>query len=192
MNLTDERTIREQVISGLRIAGLLLLGFAFFVAMVVSASLILGRENTPSFWHWPLGTFALGILAAVLFFTVRHWTKWLIGILVYCLFRLFAGLIFGPYMRHPVSRLEVASWMLYLAVANLLTMRHVRRRPKGAEKFGLVGFVLCVPFAVSLESPKPLFAGLVCLALGELIETLRRRSHRRHRPPPDNQPIVPA
>ena len=190
--MRDKRSVREQVLSGLRIGGLIVLSFVFFVAMSVSASLITGREATPSSAHRTLGTLALGILAAILFFTVHHWTKWLIGILSYCFLRLFMGLIFGPYMKHPVSRLQVASWMLYLAVALLLTMRHVRRRPKGAERFGLIGFVLGVPFAFSFGSPKPLFLGLLLLALGELLETVRLWNYRRGRPPRDNQPIVPA
>jgi hypothetical protein len=188
----DKRSVREQVLSGLRIGGLIVLSFVFFAAMAVSASLITGHEAAPNIAQRTLGTLALGMLAATLFFTVHHWTKWLIGILAYCLLRLFVGLIFAPYMKHPVSRLHVASWMLYLAIAGLLTMRHTRRRPKGAERFGLVGFVLCVPFAMILESSKPLFLGLSFLALGELIEALRLWKHRRRVPSRDNQPIVPA
>ncbi len=171
--MAKKRSVREQVISGLRIGGLIVLSFAFFAAMVVSASLITGREATPSIEQRLLGVLALCVLAGILFLTVHRWTEWLIGILGYCLLRLSGALIFGPYMKHPVSRLQAASWILYLAVAILLTMRHVRRRPEGAEKFGLVGFVVCVPFAMRLESSKPLLFGLLFLALGELTETLR-------------------
>jgi hypothetical protein len=108
------------------------------------------------------------------------------------LIRLFGALIFGPYMKQPISRLEVTSWILYLAVGLLLTLRHVRRRPKRAEKFGLVGFVICVPFALSLGSYKPLLFGLSLLVLGEFTEKLRRRKSRRHRRSRDDQPIVPV
>jgi hypothetical protein len=190
--MAKKRSAREQVISGLRIGGLLVLSFVFFGAMVLSASLITDREATPKVAYLLLGTLAQGILASILFLTVHHWTKWLIGILGYGLFRLVGAVIFGPYLTHPVSRLQIASWMLYLAVSLLLTKRHIRRRPKGAERLGLTGFVLCVPFALSLESPKPLFLGLLLLALGELIETARLWNRGRHRPPSDNQPIVPA
>jgi hypothetical protein len=188
----DKRSVREQVLSGLRIGGLIVLSFIFFAAMAVSASLITGRETAPNIAHRTLGILAFGIVAVTLFFTVHHWTKWLIGILAYCLLRLFVGLIFAPYMKHTVSRLSVISWMLYLAIAVLLTMRHVGRRPKGAERFGLVGFVLCVPFSMILESPKPLFLGLSFLALGDLIEAFRFWKHRRDRPSRGNQPIAPA
>lgn len=188
--MKDQRSVREQILSGLRIGGLIMLGFAFFGAMVVCASLIAGHEATPNISHRPLGVIALGILAAILFFTVHHWTKWLIGILGYCLLRLFAGLIFGPYMKQPISKLQVASWMLYLAVAILLTMRHVRRHPKGAEKFGLVGFVVSVPFAMSSNSYKPLLLGLSLLAVGELTERLRDWSEPL--PPRDDHPVVSA
>lgn len=183
--MKNKRSVREQVLSGLRIGGLIVLSFVFFVAMVLTASLITGPATNTG--YRALGTLALGILVAILFFTDQHWTKWLIGILGYCLVRLFGGLILGPYMKQPVSRLEVASWMLYVAIALLLTTRHIGRRPKGAERFGLIGFVLCVPFAMSSESPKPLFVGLSLLALGEFIETLRLWNRRRHR---DNQPMV--
>ena len=107
--MKDKRSVREQVLSGLRIGGLIVLSFAFFVALSASASLIMGGETPPNIAHRLLGILALGILAAILFLTVNHWTKWLIGILGYCLLRLFAGLIFGPYMKHPVSRLQIAS-----------------------------------------------------------------------------------
>jgi hypothetical protein len=183
----DKRSGGEQVLSGLRIGGLIVLSFVFFAAMVVSASLIAGREAAPNASHRTLGTLALVLLAAILFFTVHHWTRWLVGILGYCLLRLLGGLIFGPYMKQPVSRLQVASWMLYL-IAILLTMRHVRRRPKGAEKLGLVGFLVSVPFAMILESYKPLLLGLLFLALGELTERLRSWKDRH---PRNTQPIVP-
>jgi hypothetical protein len=179
--MRDNRSVREQVLSGLRIGGLIVLSFVFFAAMAVSAALITGREAAPNIAHRTFGTLALGMLAAILFFTVHHWTKWLIGILAYCLLRLFVGLIFGPYLKHPVSRLQVASWIVYLAIAALLTMPHIRRRPKGAGRFGLVGFVLCVPFAMILESSKPLVLGLSLLALGELIEALRLWKQHRQR-----------
>jgi len=177
--MRDNRSVREQVLSGLRIGGLIALSFVFFAAMSVSASLITGRDAAPSSAQRTLGTLALGVLATILFFTVQHWIKWLIGILGYGLLRLFGGLIFGPYMRHPVSRLQAAGWIVYLAIAVLLTVRHIRRRPKGAERFGLVGFVLCVPFAMILESSKPLVLGLSFLALGELIEALWLWKHRQ-------------
>ena len=170
----------------------MVLSFAFFTGMVVSASLITDREATPSIEQRSLGVLALCVLAGILFLTVHRWTEWLIGILGYCLLRLSGALIFGPYMKQPISRLQAASWMFYLVVAILLTMRHVRRRPKRAEKFGLIGFVVCVPFAMAVESYKPLLFGLLSLALGELTETLRHWKDRHHRHPRNDQPIVPV
>jgi hypothetical protein len=188
--MAKKRSVREQVISGLRIGGLIVLSFAFFAAMVVGASLITGREATPSIEHRSLGVFALCVLAGILFFTVHRWTEWLIGIFGYCLLRFFGALLFGPYLKKPVSRIEVAGWMLYLIVAILLTMRHVHRHPKRFEKIGLVGFVLSVPFALTLSSYKPLLLGLLCLAFGELSEMLRRRMHRHHLG--KDRPLAPA
>jgi hypothetical protein len=190
--MARKRSIRDQVISGFRIGGLMVLSFAFFGAMVQSARWIVGTfDETPTISQRSLGPVAMLFLTGILFVTVRRWTEWLIGILAYCLLRFSGGLLLGPYLKRPVSRFEVAAWMLYLLVAILLTTRHVQRRPKGAEKIGLVSFVLCLPFALILNASKPLFFGLLLLALGELVEALRRSNRRYGRHRGNDETIVP-
>ena len=189
--MTHRRTVGEQVKSGLRIGGSMVLAIFFFAALVASTSYFLGRNGGEvSSISKAFGCLALVALTTILFLTTRHWTKWVVGFLGYCLLRFIGALLFGPYLKQPVSRFEVAGWMVYLLIAILLTARHAERPPQRTERLGLVGFVLGAPFAMTLSSYKPLLCALLILSLGELAEKFLRRERRQtHR---ENGPIVPV
>jgi hypothetical protein len=94
--MARKRSIRAQVISGLRIGGLIVLTFAIFAGMVLSASLIVDRHDNATLKQHVLGVLLLGSLTVVLFATVRHWTQWLIGALGYCTLRFLVGIFLVP------------------------------------------------------------------------------------------------
>jgi hypothetical protein len=178
--MTRERTVGEQVRSGFRIAGLVVLAFAFFVALTWAAMFSLGGSgNLTSNSHRILGSFALVALAFVLFFTTRYWAKWVLGIVCYCLVRtLFGAPFFVLFGKTDVAE-ELAFIAAYSAVALLLTWRHFQREPRGMERFGLVAFVICAPVALALQSYMPLLAGLAFLGVGELVGTMVRSGRKR-------------
>jgi hypothetical protein len=186
--MTRRRTVGDQVKSGLQIGGSIVLAFLFFAALIASANYFLGQNSSSvSRTSQTFGGLALAGLAAILFLTTRYWTKWVIGFLAYCLLRFVGALLFGPYLKKPVSRLEVAGWIAYLLIAVLLTMRHSERFPKRAERVVLVGFVLGATFALSLNSFKPLLFGLAVLFFGEVAEMFARQERRKRR---ENNSIV--
>lgn len=178
--MTDKRTVGEQVASGFRISGLLLLAFAFFIALTWATVFSLGRGGnlTPN-PHRVLGSIALAGLSAVLFFTTRYWAKWVLGIVCYCLARTFFGAPFFALFGNINVAKELAFIAIYSAIALLLTWRHFERDPKGIERFGLVAFVICAPAAIALQSYIPLLAGLSLLGIGELAQRILPPTRRR-------------
>ena len=176
--------------SGLRIGGSIVICISLFAVLVVSSRFLIPLNgDVVSGTSRVLGGIALVALVAVLFFTTQYWAKWLVGFLGYGLLRFFGGLFVGPYLKPPVSRLEIAGWIVYLLIAILLTARHMQRSPRGTERFGLIGFVLSAPFALNLNSDKPLLCGLLILSVGEFTERFLRREHENTRR--NDKPIVP-
>jgi hypothetical protein len=106
------------------------------------------------------------------FKTTRHWAPWLFAALAFSLLRLIRVLLFGPYLSKPVTRSEVAVWMLYAATAGALTFRYTQRHPRGFERFGLVSFVVGIAAAAAYSATEPLWLGLALLGLAEWVQWL--------------------
>lgn len=170
------RTVREQVKSGFRIAGILILSILVFSGLVISA----GFFTTPNNGHifsklHLLGALSLLALATLLFLTTRLWAPWLIGVLLYCFLKLLIkGFLVG------IDGKTVALYLLYLLAAIALTFRHTRRKPTGTERIGLVAFVVSVAFAMNYEPYLSLLSGLALLGCGELVELIRRVQRKQH------------
>ena len=144
MNPSDGRTVVEQVKSGLRLTGLILLALTFFVLMGGSANLLLAAGVDTHLRPRLLGLLGLVGTSAVLFFTVRRWAKWLVGALLYVAAKAAISLLLGftpsapaiagprllfmemlvlalvgvalckPYLNHFPSRIEVRRWFFWL------------------------------------------------------------------------------
>jgi hypothetical protein len=179
--VTGKRSVGEQVLSGLKIAGLILLTGLVFALLQTSLVDVLGRADSKSAMHRLLGgAVALGIFG-FLFQTASYWSKWLAPILLFGGARLAGGFVFAPYFRTSTPRVEFLVWTLYAVVACGLSARHYRSPPRLFEKVGLVSFIVCVTLAAAEGSQTPLWLGLGVLALGELSQWLSERRLRRHR-----------
>jgi len=170
-----KRSAWEQVKSGFRIAGTFVLAFSFVAALALSVTLLrLGNDIGVRSAYPFLGAFALLALATVLFYTARIWAKWLLGVLAYCGLRLLFGVpfvfVFG---KMPTSELQSAFIIIpAFLISTLLTVRFVNRPPKGAERLGLVFFVVCLVFAMVFQSWAPWVMGIALLAVGNAIHFL--------------------
>jgi len=184
-----KRTVGEQVRSGLRIAGQILLVFVVFGLLEISLTYAVGLADPRVGIRRVFGAVvALGLML-FMFRTTKHWAPWLFAALAFGLLRLTGGFLFGPYFSKPLVRSAVAVWMLYAGAAVALTVRHVRRRPLGFERFGLVSFVVGIAVAAVYGSQEPLWAGLAVLGLAELVQWLHHkethlRSEASGAPPP--------
>jgi hypothetical protein len=170
--VTKKRTVGEQVRSGFRIVGLILLVFAVFVLLEISLTYAVGLADPHMGIRRLFGAVVASGLMLFMFRTTRYWAPWLFMALAFGLVRLSGGLLLGPYFSKPLARSTVAVWMLYAGAAVALTARYVRRRPRGSESFGLVAFVVGVELAAVYNSQDPLWAGLAALGLAELIQWL--------------------
>lgn len=179
--MTEHRTVRAQIKSGLRIGLLLVLGIVFVGVLLATFSYLATPDDTAVVVRPRLiAASILAALTAILFLTTNYWAKWLVGILALCCARIFGAIFFGPYLSAPVDRTTALIWFTYLAVALAVTVRYLSRRPTGFERLGLVSFVMCVSAAPAYEPRKLLLAGLVILGSSELAQRVLG-TVKRHR-----------
>lgn len=187
--MAKHRTAWEQVKSGLRLAGFLMLVFCFFLALTLSLAHLTGQVGVSGGRHPALGALSAVTLVVITFKTTQYWAKWIVAILALGAWRLFFALLFKFFYDLPVNLTlrGAATWFAYSVVALILTMRHIRRVPRGAEKAGLVSFVIAVVLAMLQNSPVPLFYGLSLLAMAEFRERFvlyRKQRYEAHSPEP--------
>jgi hypothetical protein len=177
--MVRSRSVREQVISGFRIAGSLLLAIAVFAALSLGFALITQNISPNRQPRVLLGSTLVLLLDAFLFLTARYWAKWLLGVFACGSLRLFVGgILLGPYLSHPIDRRSAVLWFLYALAASALTVRYLRRQPKRLESIGLVLFVSCIALATVVSSSSTLFAGLAALGVSELLQWASTRAGR--------------
>ena len=126
-----------------------------------------------------LGMFLVLALSSFLFVTARYWAKWLLSFFAYACVRLFGGILFGPYLGHPVNRQTIAIWFLYALAGSGLTLRYLRRLPRSLERLGLAFFVSCVAHATAVGSSTPLLVGLTVLAACEGVQRIVSQTEDR-------------
>jgi hypothetical protein len=178
--MRHKRSAGEQVKSGFRIAGFMLLSFLVFVGLIGGFVLLTQNIEGPQLLRQALGSVLILSLDVFMFVTARYWSKWIFGFLAYGCFRLFGGILFGSHFSHPLDRETAVLWFLYAFAACALTARYLRRRPTSLERSGLVLFVSCIALSAAADSPKPLFVGLAALSICEFIQwILSQNKHRR-------------
>jgi hypothetical protein len=172
--MAKKRTAWEQVKSGFRIAGNILLGFTFFVALSISISFLTLRNNLEHQGAHPLlGGFSLMLLSGVLFLTTQIWARWLFAVFAYSAARLLFGVWFVTLGTNPrVDPKTAFQAILVVVLSTLATAKFLRRAPLGAERLGLLLFFICLVFAAEYQSLVPWYAGLAILAAGHAIHFL--------------------
>jgi hypothetical protein len=190
VNLHDERSVDEQVKSGFRIAGFILLTFVVFLLLVLGTTLVLGdpgRFSGHGLSERVTGGCILLALSAFLFFTVRYWAPWFIAFVLSGVFKLaLLGILGITSVRgsRPVSRSWILEVVLILAVLTALAVKPVYgdERITRIESAALVCSVLALVFLLIKESAVPLAVATGVLAIGRLVEWERaeERKERRH------------
>lgn len=176
MNFGNGRSVGEQVESGFRIAGFLLLAIVFAGFLLCSAQLLAGRPlNLLS--RYPVsgrlfGACLLTALCGLLFFTVQYWAKWFFGFLVYVIFRSFFGLLAGFTVNvrpFPGIRLRFLGMFLTSLAQAVLCWKYIDRFPRRIEVIGLIAVVVSWSFVFTLDSSTALVIGAGALGTAQLI-----------------------
>jgi hypothetical protein len=81
VNIRDERTVGEQVKSGLRLSGWVLLTLAFIYAMLLCTGFLIGKGEYNQPIYRVVGACGLVAMSILMFATVRHWVGWFLGAL---------------------------------------------------------------------------------------------------------------
>lgn len=174
MNLRDERTVAEQIKSGLRLAGWVLLTLAFIYLLLGSAGFLIGKGEYARPIYRVLGVGGLMAISTILFFTIRHWVKWFIGALGYYALKALFALLLGSSNAQP--RLWFVEFALLLGIAALLSARYPGHQTKTIEAAALVGLVVALSFTLVCDSFFPFLAGVAFLAVVQLTQGRRRRT----------------
>ena len=177
VNLRDKRTIGEQIKSGVRLAGWILLTLAFICLVLVSTAFLVGKGNHTQPVYRLLG--ACGLLAAsiAMFITVRLWAKWFVGVVGYMILKVAVSLLLGrtpsvPSIARP--RVVFLEFLVALVFALLLCVRYLTHAPREVETLGLVGLVIALSFSVIYDSSLPIFAAAAVLGTIQLTHGRRR------------------
>ena len=180
--MADKRPPLEQVKSGFRIAGTLLLGLSFFLALSMSVGFLTLRNNVETQGAHPIvGGLLLLLLSGILLVTTKVWSRWLFAILAYCAAKLFFAI--WLIALGSSTRLELKGALLllmFLALSVAGTLKFIQRPPSGAERVGLVGLLICLIFALEYQSWEAWVTGLAILAAGHTIhffKVTRKLSH---------------
>ena len=145
VKIRDKRTVGEQVKSGFRLVGWLLLTLAFIYALLLCAGFLVGKGEYNQPIYRVAGACGLVALSVVMLMTVRHWVGWFIGALGYFVLKTAFALLLGSSLVRP--RLWFIEFALLLGFAILLCVRYASRKP---QRIVAVGLGACAPFCSSL------------------------------------------
>ena len=177
VNIRDKRPISEQIKSGLRLSGWVLLTLAFIFLVLASTASLAGKGNYTQPIYRLLGVCGLLGTSTVMFITVRRWAKWLIGVLGYLILKTAVSFLLGftpsvPSITRP--RLVLLEFMVVLVFAAALCVRYLSHIPRTVETVGLVGLVVALSFSVICDSSLPILAAATVLCLIQLAHVRRQ------------------
>jgi hypothetical protein len=176
--MVQKRTSWEQVKSGFKIAGSIVLAFSFFIALWSGVRFLTLRNNIENQGTHPLlGGMSILLLCAVLFLTSQIWTKWLLAILVYSAARSLGLLLLLAFESSP--RIDLRSALLVIGmffVSALASVRFARKTPVGAERLGTVFFLVSLVFAIEFQSWRLWLMAIAIVVAGQGVRLLMGRS----------------
>ncbi len=176
MHIRDKRSVSEQVRSGFRIAGFILLTLALMSVLLDSTAFLLGKNSNPGPGHRFIGAAGLLAVSILMLFTSRYWAKWFAAVLAWAILRW----AFRAPFNASLSGWLILEVLAILAVLFVLSVGPaMRRTPKRIETVGLVVAVLSLSFATVASSYFPAIVGIAVLGLARFIAWKKpeRRSH---------------
>jgi hypothetical protein len=176
VNVRDERSIGEQVRSGFRLAGWVLLTLAVG-GLILCSDMVLVDRNAAAL-HRIAGACGLALAGTLMFVSVERWGKWFVGALGYWTIKAIITLVFRP------NGMRLQYLVLFICAFALCARFALIQAPRPAvEKIGMVTIVIALSFSLTLDAPQWLLVGIVALALTQLVSHVFRTPHKRARLP---------
>jgi hypothetical protein len=186
LNLRDNRTIEEQVWSGFRLGGSIVLTIVVVLMLLLSSILALGNPSRYGYApliSWPnpmvnriVGSCGLVLLSVLTFLTARLWVKVLIGFAARVVLAGTIAVLFLSQAAIKTPRLVLAEQVGLAAAILILCFRYVDRDPTTIEAMGLTGVIVSLSFGVAARAFLPPLIGLAWLGLAEIIAWKLRES----------------
>ena len=169
-----KRSLREQVISGLRLAGWTVLGIITCILLVGGAAAAFSVMPN----HRVLGGAALTVAASVLVYTVQRWAKLLPGLLLLATFNALVmaktGTLITNHSVHIPRQVALGSALL-LATSCVLSLQFYGRRLGLVDRIALLSYVACTVWGMlSKFLLAPLILGVLILILAWANDRIRR------------------
>jgi len=172
-----KRSEIEQVKSGFRIVGWMLLTFVIAGFLVKSEMWLLKPEEAHD---RAFGAAILPVISVLLYLGARRWLKWFLAACGLAGMRMLFPLILGIDDRNPanpksVSRTVGLEYEVAIVCILFIGTRFFSHRPKPIESFGFTALVIALGWALASESVIPVVIGIVIAALTRLAGELSRR-----------------
>ena len=174
VTIRDKRTVGEQIKSGFRLVGWVLLTLAFISLILGSINLLTGKGDHVRPLFRVLGACGLVAASSVMFVTIRHWVKWFFGFLAYSALKVAIAFLLGftPSMPSIVRpRLVFLELLVLLMVAVVLCLRYLTHAPRKIEAAGLVVLVITISFSMVYDSNLPIICGIALLGVTQLVHS---------------------
>src|SRR5258707_418823 len=157
--MATNRTVGQQVRSGLRLAGFVLLTIALYFLLIYSTILLAGKNQNSTELHRVLGGCILLALATLMFFSIRHWAKWFVAIIGYLILKTSVSFLLGrtpsvPSIARP--RLIFLEYLLTFVAAGTIFFKFFRQVPRKIDTLALVAFFTFVGFSYLSNTLPPL------------------------------------
>lgn len=176
----DKRPVAEQVKSGFKIAGAILISFAAFVLFIFGYNNVVNPEKQ----HIALGWALLIAVAATLLFTVRFWAAWFCGVASYMAVRS-TFLIFFVHrgkLSVPIAiGLTVSLWVIALLSVKVYKKHNFSK----CDHVGITTAAICLFWGVARLGTMgddamllPLLVGIPLLLVSASKKSLKHVLHR--------------
>jgi len=171
VQIRDKRPLREQIKSGFRLAGWVLLTLVFIFLVLVSTAMVVGKGNYSHSIYRFVGLCGLLAVSTIMLITARRWAKWFVALLGYMILKLAVSALLGrtpsvPSIMRP--RLVFLEFLAVLAFAAILCARYLTHAPRKLETVALVGLVVALSFSTISDSSLPTLAAALVLGLVQL------------------------
>jgi len=172
-----KRSKIQQVKSGFRIVGWMLLTFVVAGFLLKSEMWLLKPEGTHD---RILGAAILPLIAVLLYLGAKQWLKWFLAACGFAGLRMLGPLVLGLDDRNPaspksVSRIVALEYEVAIVCILFLGNQFFSHRPQPVESLGFVALVIALGWAMATESAIPVVAGIVIAALARSAGEFNRR-----------------
>ena len=147
MRLRDNRSVQDQVISGAKITGALVLSLAAIALFVEGYRKLVGHAAQQDIWY---GSLLVGSVAIFLAATLQYWRLWFPGIPGFLGVCLFLGFYFGWFVLNCFGLWSIFFLILMFLMSGLsIRFSRQRLRMRALDRAVLFSSLICLLLVIA-------------------------------------------